>query len=257
MTFKFKPPPPSTISLASILCASLLLVGCSQPDRKKASETNNTLPAPSAEMMAPKPIAEASPIKPLNEDVPSVRSADSHVHGGAILSIASENDTIQIEFETPLYNLLGFEYAPKSDAEKALVSEAEVSLTQPEILIRFNDAAKCSFETPSSNVDLFETHSGEEDDEHHDDHDHSDHHEEESETDDHDEHHQHEENSVHKDVLLNYFLSCGEIDKLKTVKVELFEIFPNLTELELVYLGPSQQMSADLTPSKTTAELTR
>ncbi|MEP4051562.1 MAG: DUF2796 domain-containing protein [Litorimonas sp.] len=256
MTFKFQPHPAPTSGLASILCVTLLLVGCSKPETKKASETIDTPPASSAEMV-PETFAEASPIKPLNEDVPSVRSADSHVHGGATLSIASENETIQIEFETPLFNLLGFEYAPKTDAEKALVSEAEVSLTQPEKLIRFNDAANCSFETPSSNVDLFETHSGEEDDEHHDDHDHSDHHEEESETDDHDEHHQHKEDDVHKDVLLNYFLSCGEIDKLKTVKVDLFEIFPNLTELELVYLGPSQQMSADLTPSKATAELTR
>jgi hypothetical protein len=256
MTYKFKPHLASTSSLACVLGLTVLLAACSQPEGKNAPETIDTTPASSAEMV-PETFAEASPTKPLSEAVPSVRSADSHVHGGATLSIVSENETIQVEFESPLYNLLGFEYTPTTDAEKALVSEAEVSLTQPEKLIRFNDAAKCSFENPSSNVELFEIHSREDDDEHHDDHDHSDHHEEESETDDHDEHHQHKEDGVHKDVLLNYFLSCGEIDKLKTVRVELFEIFPNLTELELVYLGPSQQMSAALTPSKATAELTR
>jgi len=47
------------------------------------------------------------------------------------------------------------------------------------------------------------------------------------------------------------------MSKLKKIEVSLFEEFPFFKELELVYLGPSQQMSVELSSSRPNADLTR
>ena len=172
-----------------------------------------------------------------------VMSAESHTHGDAMLAIVSENNRISIEFETPLFNLLGFEYAPVSDAEKVRVAFVEQTLADPQNLIRFNADAKCTYLPFNSKVELFDDHGEDEHDDHDEDHD-----------EDHDD--DHEENSDnHTDVILNYELTCKAIDKLKEVHVEFFDVFSNFTELELVYLGPTQQMSAKLSPSRPHADL--
>jgi len=80
--------------------------------------------------------------------------------------------------------------------------------------------------------------------------------------DDHDENHdeehdEHEEAGAHKDVILNYKLTCKNPDKLKSVSVDFFNVFSNFTELELVYLGPNTQMSTKLSSSRPSVDLTR
>lgn len=205
-----------------------------------------------------------------SDDHVQVRSAKSHIHGGAALSIISNNNRLEIEFETPLFNLLGFEYAPRTQAEKTLVLETQSSLSDPQTLIHFNKDAKCVFDTPTSEIELFdadlvnEAHDDhhEENDDHHDHHDDDEHHDEHKEDhhdehkeDHHDDEHKGEDN--HKDVVITYSANCEAIDKLKTIRVNYFKTFSNFTELELVYLGPSRQMSAELTPSKPSANLAR
>jgi len=156
-------------------------------------------------------------------EISTIRSADSHVHGGASLSIASEKNSIFMEFETPLFNLLGFEYEPRTSDEKARIQDVETRLANPETLFRFNKAAKCTFIKPRHTPVLFEASS-----------------------DDHD----------HKDVLLRYSLNCKAIEKLKTIEVLFFNDFSHLTEMELVYLGPRLQMRTELSPSQPSADLT-
>jgi len=259
------------------------MIGCSQSETDPKPDIVVESPATDPVIASTSTTSDPE-TKTVEKDGSSVRSAESHVHGGATLSVVSENSAIQVELETPLYNLLGFEYEPKSDAEKALVEKVEASLTNPQDLIRFNPEANCSFVVPSEGIELFHHEANGEDahhkheaddqdknehDDHHDEDDHHDKHEGDDHGDeehsDHDKHPEeehaghddHEDSSVHKDLVVSYALSCQDIDKLESISVEFFETFPNFTELELVYLGPSQQMSADLTPTRTTAKLTR
>lgn len=209
-------------------------------------------------------------------DDPTVRSADSHIHGGAVLSIVSEKQAVFVELETPLHNLLGFEYTPRSSAEKATVIEAEARLSDPKKLFGFNAEAKCTYaevEKPPSLFDLLiqdgirNQNDEAPDMDDHDDHqneashsdDHYDHYVDPSHADNHDTHSENDEDhgAEHKDVILRYALTCRNSEKLKTVEVSFFEYFPNLAELDLVYLGPLTQISAELSPSNPTADLTR
>ena len=177
----------------------------------------------------------------------TTRSADSHSHGGAVLSVAADNNAIVMELETPLYNLLGFEYAPKTPEEKTRVSEVEARLARPENLMSFNAEAGCTYDKPVHKIMLFEERADHEHDEDHD----SDH--DEDRGSDNDEDH----DSDHKDIILEYGLKCKAMSKLKKIEVSLFEEFPFSKELELVYLGPSQQMSVELSSSRPNADLTR
>ena len=90
-----------------------------------------------------------------HKNEPTIRSAESHVHGGASLSIVSEKNTVLIELETPIYNLLGFEYAPRTPEERARVSEVEAMLGLPQNLIQFNREAECTFVDPKTKIVLF------------------------------------------------------------------------------------------------------
>lgn len=47
----------------------------------------------------------------------------AHVHGQALLQVALEGERIEVVFETPAANLVGFEYKPGTDAERKLVAE--------------------------------------------------------------------------------------------------------------------------------------
>jgi hypothetical protein len=200
--------------------ASLALIGCSQGDAQKSPVISNS-PAPVAD-------ADISHAE-IPEPRPSVtRSAESHSHGGAALSIAAENTVVVMELDTPLYNLLGFEHAPNTTEEKIRAEAVEARLSSPETLFRLNPEAGCSYVKPAQNITLFEqAHDG------------------------------HEHDAQHQDVILNYELRCEDIQKLETLKILFFNDFPYFKALELVYLGPSQPISAELSPSRPIADLTR
>jgi len=206
-----------------ILASSLSVMACSAPhDDHHHDEDHHHDDQPHDTQHSHTSQAETKTNKSKTQ-TSTIRSADSHVHGGASLSVATEKNSIFMEFETPLFNLLGFEYEPRSSDERARVQDVETQLATPEDLFRFNKAAKCTFNQPRHKPVLFEPNS-----------------------EDHD----------HKDVLLRYSLNCKAIEKLKNIEVLFFKNFSHLTEMELVYLGPKLQMRTELSPSKLSADLT-
>lgn len=150
-----------------------------------------------------------------------------------------------IEFETPIYNLTGFEYHPETNAEKQTVISAQNILSRPQTLIRFNADAKCTFDPVTADIALFDGEHAEHDNEH----DHHDHH------DDHGEDASDEAHIGHNDIILTYHVTCEAPEKLKTITVNFFSKFLNLTDLDLVYLGPSVQRSFELSNTTTRVDI--
>ena len=190
------------------------------------------------------------------------RFAESHAHGDASLAIVLDKSTITVEFDTPLYNLLGFEHTAETAEQKEAVAKAETVLTKGASLFVFNNAAKCSIlnETKSIDFDLGDRKSEEEVDNHEDDHhdgghDDEDHDDEDHDDDDHDD--EDHDDETHKDIILQYEFKCESPKALKNVTVKLFEHFQNLTELDLVYLGPNTQKQTELSATKPRMDLTR
>ncbi len=65
------------------------------------------------------------------------RDLDSHEHGSATLNIAVDNSTVHLELDTPWNNLTGFEHAPRTEEQHALVEGAFTLLNQPAQLFEF------------------------------------------------------------------------------------------------------------------------
>ncbi|MDM0012760.1 DUF2796 domain-containing protein [Variovorax sp. J22P168] len=71
------------------------------------------------------------------------QAAAAHVHGQIRLDIAIEGPTVVITMETPLDSLIGFERAPRTDAEKQTVDQAVARLRNAGELFRIDPAANC------------------------------------------------------------------------------------------------------------------
>jgi len=166
-----------------------------------------------------------------DSDASSTRAADSHTHGDATLGIALEGKTLTIELDSPLYNILGFEHVAETAEQKAAAEKAETRLATGASLFTFNSEAGCSPNADNISVDLG--------------------------ADDHDDEHGDEHGESHKDVILTYEYTCQRPDNLNSVSVGLFEHFQNLTELDLVFLGPNTQKQVELSADRTRVDLTR
>jgi hypothetical protein len=70
-------------------------------------------------------------------------AASAHEHGVARLDVAVEGTRLTLQLETPLENLLGFERAPRTDAERQRVQAMLQRLRAPGGLFRADAAAAC------------------------------------------------------------------------------------------------------------------
>ena len=68
----------------------------------------------------------------------------AHEHGAARLDVALEGTTLTIALDTPLDGLLGFERAPRSEAEKRAAEKAVATLRAADALFVIDPAAGCA-----------------------------------------------------------------------------------------------------------------
>ncbi len=171
-----------------------------------------------------------------NEGV-AIRSVEAHSHGDAELAVVLENGDVTIELDSPIYNILGFEHAPETEAQKAATQQAQLQLKNGDALFTFNAQAKCTALPINSDVILFDAVTLEGP---HDDH----------EANTHD-------TSTHSDVILTYEFVCQDPRLLETVNINLFEFFDELSEIEANYLGPSVQRQVTLTRNNLQMDITQ
>jgi hypothetical protein len=68
----------------------------------------------------------------------------AHEHGVARLDVAVDGGTLTIALDTPLDGLLGFERAPRSEAEKRAADQAVATLRAADKLFAIDPAARCT-----------------------------------------------------------------------------------------------------------------
>lgn len=68
----------------------------------------------------------------------------AHEHGVGRMDVAVESRTLTVMLETPLENLVGFERAPRTAAEKERVEQALATLRQPANWLVPDAAAACT-----------------------------------------------------------------------------------------------------------------
>ena len=79
---------------------------------------------------------------------PAAAKPHAHVHGIGKLQIAIDGNTLLLNLETPLDNLIGFEHVPRTEVQKAALNKMVARLNKASTLFLPTAAADC---TPESN----------------------------------------------------------------------------------------------------------
>lgn len=157
-------------------------------------------------------------------------SLGKHEHGVAALNVALDGKTLELDLESPAMNIVGFEHAANSVADKAKVAAARAQLEKPLVLFSLPAAAGCTVTEQALESPLFGNAKA-----------HADH--------DDDEHAGHE----HSDVDAEYKLSCATPEALKALDLSaFFSQFPATQKVNVQLIGPNGQQGAEATPASPT-----
>ena len=187
-------------------------------------------------------------------DAQTKRDLDSHEHGSSLLNIIIDNDEMFLEFANPWMNLVGFEHKPSTDAQHTAIKSATTQLEAPLKLFVPNEEAACAVEAADVVSTLTSEEGREHDEEHAEDDHHDEHGEEHAEDEQHGEDHEHGEEQAeseehsdnHSEVVASYTYRCENMDELKALDVQVFQIWLGVENVDVQLAGPNGQSSLEL-----------
>ncbi len=152
----------------------------------------------------------------------------AHVHGAAQAAVVIDGDGVSVSLNSAMYNITGFERAPKSDEEAAALASAITTLEDGAALFDFNAQAACRLASA--------THSLPED----------------AAVEDADQDAAH---NPYRDLEADYFFACDAPERLDGLRVGLFGPFTNLQTVDMVVIDASGQSASTLTPEQPSVRL--
>jgi hypothetical protein len=157
----------------------------------------------------------------------------AHEHGVADLQVAVDGGHLSIELKTPLDNLVGFEHAPRTDAQRKALDDAEARLRDFPRLFVLPAAAACEVkEVVLTSPWHTATESGQ-------DHGHG-----------HAHGHDHKQDDGHSDMHVHYMLECVAPAALNELQVKLSDAFRRMSRVRAETATPRGQGSATLTKTR-------
>ncbi|MBT5629256.1 MAG: DUF2796 domain-containing protein [Oceanospirillaceae bacterium] len=176
---------------------------------------------------------------------------DAHEHGSANLDIAIDTSTIEMRFESPAVNIVGFEYATEDEQQLLLINKAKSNLSNFDLIYGLVGDVSC--QTVKSSAKWVTEHEAGHDD--HDDHEagHDDHDDHEAGHDDHGE----VAKAEHAEFIAEYRLECNQLNNLAAIDVKMFEFFPAIEDLDVQVVYSQGQIKYELDANNTLIKLDR
>nr|WP_314477849.1 DUF2796 domain-containing protein [uncultured Pseudomonas sp.] len=154
----------------------------------------------------------------------------AHEHGVAKLNVVLDGNALELELDSPAMNLVGFEHAASSDADKAKVAAVRQQLEKPLQLFSLPVAAGCKEDQQELESPLFG---------------------DAPKADDDGDEHEHEHGHQHSDIGAHYQLTCANPEKLAQVDLTpLFKAYPATQKINVQLIGPNGQKGVEATPDK-------
>ncbi|MDZ5431562.1 DUF2796 domain-containing protein [Pseudomonas fluorescens] len=155
-------------------------------------------------------------------------SLGAHEHGVGRLNAVLDGQTLELELQSPAMNLVGFEHAATTDADKAKVAAARAQLEKPLALFNLANAAGCVVASQELESPLF----GDKPDA----------------DDDHDKDAKDEHHHDHSEIHAHYQFSCATPGALKTLDLaNIFNTFPATQKIQVQLIGPGGQQGVEVT----------
>lgn len=153
-------------------------------------------------------------------------SLEAHVHGKASINLVLDDQSLFIEFESPAYNLVGFEHEPKDQIQQKEVQDSLSLLSRPRKVFGFSAQAGCLVESVSVTTTMagvVKNTMGYEE-----------------------EHHDHSDGDStnkesHSEFTANYTMTCSEPEKLRAVELKLFKEFLGLKSVQVQWINGEGQ----------------
>jgi len=155
----------------------------------------------------------------------------AHTHGIADLRVAMSEGVVEIEFESPAANLIGFEHPAQTPQEQQRVRAAEERLSDHDSLFQFK-GTQCTLETMSLDLSHL-AYSGE----------------------DHEDHPVSSE--VHSNVMAHYAFTCDALEAIESISIELQTYFKQIETLKVMWVYDHHQGQINLTEKRHTLSLGR
>jgi hypothetical protein len=133
---------------------------------------------------------------------------------------------LQLDLDTPLDNLLGFEHAPRNEKQRQSVSAMVEKLNKPGLLFVTTAAARCTPASAHLESPVTDANSGRKDNE--------------------------DQAGGHADMEAQWNFSCEAPAALRSIEVRLFDVFPGLHNLDVQLVSPRGQSGAKLTTTART-----
>jgi hypothetical protein len=133
-----------------------------------------------------------------------------HEHGVVQLQISIEGERVDVALQAPLDSLLGFERAPRTDAERRAAAEALSTLRQPQSWLKPEAAAACALTQSSVDAGVLEAGAQ-------------------------------APRDGHAEVEAAYALRCTQPQALSSLEVGLFEVFKRIQRIEIQTAGANGQ----------------
>lgn len=138
-----------------------------------------------------------------------------HTHDSAKLYVVQEGNGLHLELESPAMAIVGFEHAPRTEQQKALLAGAHDRLQAGATLFSFHGSS-CTLD--GAEITLPHEHA------------------EEAEA-----HRLEELEAAHSDVKAAYLFNCKNPEQLQAIRVHLPEQFPDLKTLDVQWVVGGRQ----------------
>ena len=150
----------------------------------------------------------------------------AHEHGVASLNAVIDGNTLELQLTSPAMNLVGFEHAASSDADKAKVASVRQQLEKPLQLLGLAKDAGCSIDAQELQSPLFDAPAAAA-----------------GKTEKH----------AHSDIEAHYQFTCSNPGKLTSIDLApLFKAYPAMQKINVQLIGPNGQKGLEATPTTAT-----
>jgi hypothetical protein len=150
-----------------------------------------------------------------------------HEHGGMKVDVAIEGAKISIDVEMPLDNLVGFERAPRTDAERKSAAAALARMRAGADLFKLNAEAQCTPTSVTVEAPVLEPGASG------------------------------QPATAHADLDATYVFQCAQPTQLTTLDVSIFDAFKRVKRIDVQVAGPKGQSKIVLRPPERRVQLAK